>query len=162
MNAEDWVDLVALIDYQAKEQYRTILILGPPNSGKTKFAKLLAQKIKAKYIDLLYVFLSNKNMSESIDTFDVSNFKKYLTGLNAIEDVIIIDNVDFLLNTWSEQQKGEFLNLVEKLRSIESEKTFCIFAQDSNSLSTKQISNSQNNSRVLNMNHITHIRDDTQ
>jgi len=162
MNTNDLVDLVTLLDYQSKEQYRTILILGLPNSGKTKFAKLLTQKTKAKYIDLLDVFLNNKNMSENIDTFDVSSFKKYLLSLPASEDVIIVDNIDFLLNTWSDRQKGEFLNLVEKLRSIESGKTFCIFAQDSKSLVSKQIYNSQNTSRVLTMNHIAHIKDDTK
>jgi adenosyl cobinamide kinase/adenosyl cobinamide phosphate guanylyltransferase len=162
MNENDLVDLVQLMCFQTKEQYRAVLVLGSPNSGKTKFAKLLAEKSKAKYIDLLDVFLNNKNMSDNIDTFGVSSLKKYLLNLPADEAIIIVDNVDFLLNTWSDREKGEFLNIVEKLRSNETKKTFCFFAQISRTLSSKQIYNSQNNSRILTMNHIAHIKEDTQ
>ena len=161
MNKNKLVDLVQLIGFQTKEQYRTILVLGLANSGKTKFAKLLAKRIKAKYIDLLDIFLNDKRLSDTIDTFTVSTFKKYLLNLPVDEAIIIVDNIDFLLNTWSDREQGEFLNLVEKLRSNETQKTFCFFAQDSKKLSSKQIYNSQNYNRILTMNHIAYIREDS-
>jgi DNA replication protein DnaC len=163
MNENNLVDLVQLIDFQTREQYRTILILGSAGSGKTKFAQLLANRTKAKYIDLLDAFSNDKRLSENIDTFDVSHLKKYLLNLPVKEEVIIVDNIDFLLNTWSDKEIGEFLNLVEKLRSNETQKTFCFFAQDLKISDSKQIYNSQNNSRILTMNKIAHIKEeDTQ
>jgi replication-associated recombination protein RarA len=93
MNENDLVDLVQLMCFQTKEQYRAVLVLGSPNSGKTKFAKLLAEKSKAKYIDLLDVFLNNKNMSDNIDTFGVSSLKKYLLNLPADEAIILTKHV---------------------------------------------------------------------
>lgn len=162
MTENSLIDLVQLIDFQTREQYRTILVLGPAGSGRTKFIQLLANRTKAKYVDLLDDFLNDKRLSENIDTFDVSHLKKYLLNLPIKEAVIIVDNVDLLLNTWTDKEIGEFLNLVEKLRSNETEKTFCFFAQDSEILSSKQICNSQNNSRILTMDNIAHIREDTQ
>lgn len=163
MTENTLVDLIQLIDFQTREQYRTILVLGPAGSGKTKFAQLLANRTKAKYIDLLDAFSNDKHLSENIDTFDVSHLKKYLLHLPTKESVIIIDNVDFLLNTWSDKEVGEFLNLIEKLRSNETQKTFCFFAQDLKILSSKLIYNSQNNSRILTINQIAYIREeDTQ
>ena len=162
MTEKNLVDLVQLIDFQTREQYRTILVLCPANSGKTKFAKLLAHTTKAKYIDLLDVFSNDKSLSDTIDIFTVSSLKKFLLNLPINEAVMIVDNIDFLLNTWSDREENEFLNLVEKLRSNETQKTFCFFAQDSKTLSSKQIYNSQDNSRILTMNHIAHIREETQ
>lgn len=159
MNKNDLIDLIQLINFQTKEQYRAVMILGPADCGKTRFAKLLAQKIKAKYIDLLETFVNDENLSESIDTFDVYSFKKYLRNLVADEPVIIIDNIDFLVNTWSEREKGEFLNLVDKLRSNETKKTFCFFAQEEDIFDSKPILNSRNESRIIHLNQIAYIKE---
>jgi predicted AAA+ superfamily ATPase len=155
------IDLTKLIDFQAKEQYRAIMILGPANSGKTKYAKLLAQKIKAKYLDLLDIFANDENLSKSIDTFDVSSLKKYLLNLTETEPVVIVDNIDFLVNTWSDREKGEFLNLVDKLRSNETKKVFCFFVQEEDIFDSKPISNSRNESRIMHLNQIAHIKETT-
>ncbi len=154
------IDLVKLLDFQSKEQYRTILVLGLPGSGKTRYAKQLARVTKAKYIDLLDIFSKDMALSENIDLFNVVRLKKYLINLPISESVIIVDNIDFLLNTWNDHELSEFFNLVEKLRSNETTKTFCIFAQDLKILSAKQIYNSQNNSRVIALNQVAHIREE--
>jgi DNA replication protein DnaC len=155
------IDLTKLIDFQTKEQYRAIMILGPANSGKTKYAKLLAQKIKAKYLDLLDIFANDETLSKSIDTFDVSSLKKYLLNLTETEPVVIVDNIDFLVNTWSDREKGEFLNLVDKLRSNETKKVFCFFVQEEDIFDSKPISNSRNESRIMHLNQIAHIKETT-
>lgn len=154
------IDLVRLLDFQSREQYRTILVLGPAGSGKTRYAKLLSHATKGKYIDLLDVFSQDKTLSENIDLYNVAHLKKYLLNLPFIESVVIVDNIDFLLNTWTDHELSEFLNLIEKLRSNETKKTFCFFAQDLKILSAKQINNSQNNSRVIALNQVAHIREE--
>ena len=159
MNKNDLIDLVQLIDFQTKEQYRAVMILGPANCGKTRFAKLLAEKIKAKYIDLLETFVDDENLSKSIDTFDVFSLKKYLLKLTAEEPVIIVDNIDFLVNTWSEREKGEFLNLIDKLRSNETKKTFCFFVQEEDIFDSKRILNSRNENRIIHLDQIAHIKE---
>jgi len=159
MNKNDLIDLAQLINFQTKEQYRAVMILGLANSGKTRFAKLLAEKINAKYVDLLETFIEDENLSKSIDTFDVFCLKKYLLKLKTKEPVIIVDNIDFLVNTWSEREKGEFLNLVDKLRSNETEKTFCFFVQQEDIFDSKLIINSRNEGRVIHLNQIAHIKE---
>jgi len=161
MKQDNLIDLAELIDFQMKEQYRAIMILGPANSGKTRFAQLLAQKIKAKYIDLLDIFANNENLSKSIDTFDVSSLKKYLLHLTVNEPVAIVDNIDFLVNTWSDREKGEFLNLVDKLRSNETKKVFCFFVQGEDIFDSKAIFNSRNESRIMHLNQIAYIKETT-
>ena len=153
------IDLPALIDFQTKEQYKTVMILGPANSGKTKFAKLLAQKIKAKYLDLLDVFSNDESLSKNVDTFDVSHLKKHLLSLTVDKAVVIVDNIDFLINTWSDREKGEFLNLADKLRSNETKKTFCFFVQEEDIFESKSIYNSRNESRIIHLNQIAHIKE---
>jgi DNA replication protein DnaC len=159
MSKNDLIDLVQLIDFQTKEQYRTVMILGPADCGKTRFAKLLAEKTGAKYIDLLETFVYDENLSKSIDTFDVFSLKKYLLKLTAEEPVIIVDNVDFLVNTWSDREKGEFLNLIDKLRSNETKKTFCFFVQEEGIFDSKRIINSRNESRIIHLNQIAYIKE---
>jgi predicted AAA+ superfamily ATPase len=159
MTENNLIDLVELIDFQTKEQYRAIIILGPANSGKTRFAKLLAQRIKALYLDLLDIFANDENLSKSIDTFDVSSLKKYLLNLPTSEAVVIVDNIDFLVNTWSDREKGEFLNLVDKLRSNETKKVFCFFMQEEDIFNSKRIINSRNESRIMHLNQIAHIKE---
>lgn len=154
------IDMVKLLDFQTREQYRAILVLGTAGSGKTKYAKQLANVTKAKYIDLLDVFSKNKTLSENIDLFNVIRLKKYLLDLPSDESIVIVDNIDFLLNTWTDHELSQFLVLIEKLRSIETKKTFCFFAQDLKILSAKQIYNSQNNSRVISLNQVAHIREE--
>ena len=105
MTENTLIDLVQLIEFQTREQYRTVLVLGPADSGKTKFAKILANRLKAKYLDLLDTFLCDKYLSDNIDVFTVSKLKKYLLNISANEVVIIVDNIDFLLNTWSKNRK---------------------------------------------------------
>jgi len=159
MKENSLIDLPSLIDFQAKEQYRTIMILGPANSGKTKFAKLLAQKIKAEYLDLLDVFSNDESLSKTVDTFDVSHLKKYLLNLTINEAVVTVDNIDFLINTWSDREKGEFLNLVDKLRSNETKKIFCFFVQEEDIFDSKSIFNSRNESRIIHLNQVAHIKE---
>ena len=161
MRQGDLTDLTKLIDFQTKEQYRAIMIIGPANSGKTKLANLLAQKIKAKYLDLLDIFAKNESLAKSIDTFDVPNLKKYLLDLAINEAVVIVDNIDFLVNTWSDREKGEFLNLVEKLRSNETKKVFCFFVQEEENFKSKSIFNSRNQSRIIHLSQVAHIKEAT-
>ena len=161
MSQNDLIDLAQLIDFQIKEQYRAIMILGPANSGKTKLADLLAQKAKATYLDLLDTFARDESLAKSIDTFDVPNFKKYLLGLATSKAVVIVDNIDFLINTWSDREKGEFLNFVEKLRSNETKKVFCFFVQEEEIFRSKSILNSRNESRIIHLSQVVHIKEMT-
>lgn len=155
------IDMVNLLDFQTREQYRAILVLGSADSGKTKYAKQLANATKAKYIDLLDVFYKDEILSKNIDLFNVSLLKKYLLDLQIDESVVIVDNIDFLLNTWTDHELSQFLIFIEQLRSeTETKKTFCFFAQDLKTLSAKQIYNSQHNSRVISLNQVAHIREE--
>ena len=161
MTENSLVDLVKLLASQTREQYRAILILSPAGPERTKFAQLLAAKSKAKYVDLLDIFSKDEGISESIDTFDVSKLKIFLINLPAKEAIVIVDNFDFLLNTWSDKEIGEFLTIVEMLRECDTPRTFCFFTQDLKIFSSKLIYNSQSYSRILTINQIAHIKEES-
>lgn len=160
MKENELIDILQLIKFQATEQYRTLMVMGPANCGKTKFAKLVAEKLgNAKYVDMLQLFVNDEELSKSVDTFEVSRLKKYLLALKADEPVIIIDNIDFIVNTWSEREKGEFLNFVDKLRNNETKKTFVFFIQEEDVFGSKLIINSRKENRILRFNRLANIKE---
>lgn len=162
MTPNKLVDIIRLINFQTTEQYKTLMIMGPANSGKTQFAKLLALKLRAKYLDMLELFVDSEDLSKSIETLEVSRLKKYLLALRVEESIIIIDNMDFIVNTWSEREKGEFLNLVDKLRSNETKKTFVFFLQEDDIFVSKRFLNSRKENRILLLDQIADIKEISQ
>jgi len=70
------------------------------------------------------------------------------------ESVVLVDNLDFLFNTWLKRDQADFLNWLKiQLRSPGvTKKTFVFFVQSDPFFESMDVNNSQGESRVLPLN----------
>lgn len=145
---ENKINMIRFVENQSKERYKNFILFGPAMSGKTKLAKKLAYKMTAKYIDLLKEFAGDINLKATIDTFEPHDFKQYLKSVRDRDNLIIIDNMDFLFNTWDSSQRESFFNFVEMDEDLS---IFCLVLQDNKSLKGIHFRNSYGQKRVLSL-----------
>ncbi len=142
------IKVIDFIQTQLKERYKTFALYGPAMNGKSELAKKLADKTGVLYIDLLAEFVSNIDLSSNIDIFEPKDLKDYLRKLAFNGRLIIIDNIDFLINTWDNLNKEHFLNFIDK---DEYKIAYCFILQELKILRESNIVNSLGQSRVLNV-----------
>lgn len=142
------------LDQQSSEDKRAFIIHYPARSGKTTFARrAAAQRPGIYYLDLQETFLHQPNLPP-ITQCGFDFFKDYLLGLQAPEECVIIDNPDFLFNTWQPGEKQALLHWMKvQLRSPSvTEKTFIFIIQSDNILATAHFNNSCGQPRILPLN----------
>lgn len=140
------MNMISFVQNQSNERYKNFILFGPAMSGKTGIAKKLADKMSAKYVDLLEEFAGNLVVKASIDTFEPHDFKKYLKSKSSGDSFFIIDNMDFLFNTWDSSQQESFFNFIAQ---DEDQRIFCFVIQDSKSIKEIGFTNSHGQMRVL-------------
>lgn len=123
------LDILSYIERQKRESYRAFFIVGPAIYGKSDFAKKLADKVGGRYLDLLELFLNDSSLSDQIDTFRPTEFERVLLDRCAETDLLIVDNIDFFINTWTLKMREEFRDRFLKLRSGVTQTTFCFVVQ---------------------------------
>ena len=157
---ESWIDLLEFLARQRTERYRAFIVHGPPMSGKTKLARALAEVADVYYLDLQARFAGDSTLASSIDRFGVPDLKELLLNLEVPQPVVAVDNLDFLLNTWSAGRKEEFAMLVEKLLESPAitDKTFVFFLQTDRDVVGRPISNTRGESRILKVGEIKAVR----
>ena len=144
-----FMEIMQYIDTQRKERYKSFIIYGPPLFGKTKLAKELSLKINGLYFDLLLYFTSDEALKKDIDIFGPGELKKFLCQKdNFNEKFILVDNMDFLVNTWNESQKEYFLSFVEK---DESSISYIFFMQLQSIFNKRNLVNVHGHSRIINI-----------
>ena len=142
------LNMIDFVANQGKERYKHFIVYGPACKGKTKAAKKLVDKTGAIYMDLLDDFVDDSRLKDMIDTFDLQDFKKYLKNKDNVGSLLIIDNMDFLLNTWDESQWETFLKFVEW------DEVTCVYGfimQDRKGLADADFINSQGQKRAINI-----------
>lgn len=142
------------LDQQSSEDTRSFIIHYPARSGKTTFARnAAAHRSGIYYLDLQETFLSKSDLPP-ITQCGFDFLKDFLLGLEIPEEFVIIDNPDFLFNTWKPAEKKDFLYWIKiKLRSPGvTKKTFVFFFQSDEILATEQFKNSRGQLRVLSLN----------
>jgi hypothetical protein len=134
------------------EDRRAFIVHFPAIGGKTQFARRVCQlRADTYYLDLQANFLENHQLPPIADC-DPTLLKKLLLGLKVPAPVVLVDNPDFLFNTWDTGQKSEFLNMVNRaLRSPSiTPKTFVFFFQDDSAiLSARFEPNIHGEARIL-------------
>ena len=111
------MDLKKLIDIQLKERYKHFLIHGPALSGKTELALKIAEQYKGKYISLLDILLSENEIKNNIDIFGHSELIEFIKNIKGNERLVIIDQIDFLVNTWGDSEVRELMAFIDKNQS---------------------------------------------
>jgi ABC-type Fe3+-hydroxamate transport system substrate-binding protein len=142
------------LDQQTGEDNRSFIIHFPANSGKTAFAKNAAtQRPGVFYLDLQETFLSTTDLPPILQC-GFSFLRDYLIGLQISEEFVLVDNPDFLFNTWRSEDKQALLHWIKvQLRSpVDSKKTFVFFIQNDEILATSQFINTYGQPRVLSLN----------
>ena len=143
------IDILQFIKAQQIERYRAFVIHGPAMSYKTKFARKLAQKVAGKYIDLLPTAL-NEPWGQMIDEFGAVDFQRWLLQRTQSEQIVLVDNLDFLFNTWPDHEKIRFLTFIDKLSNTLTPCVHGFVLQDDPSLQAGAIAaNTKGMSRVI-------------
>lgn len=88
--------------------------------GKTKLAKHISDTFNGLYIDLLEKFQNEASKKNMIDIFGPSKLIAYIKEKgNNNKGLTIIDQIDFIINTWDDSQFREFLVFVDQNQSEE-------------------------------------------
>jgi len=126
------MDLLDLIQNQRSERYRALIVHAGPMAGKTRTARRLAERLPdAIYADFLAEFLGHGDWNARIDRYRLDDLAAHLVALETPGQVIVVDHIDFLLNTWPRSQRQAFAQWVdEKLDGFTvTEKVFIFFIQ---------------------------------
>ena len=96
------------------QKFFSIIIHSKPNTGLSQFAVKAAQAVGAKYINVHELFLNNKELSENISSYSDQDFHEFLKGEVKNSFAIVIDKIDFLIDTWNKSEVESFLKLFNK------------------------------------------------
>ena len=140
------INIVQYVDSQIKERYKHFIMYGQACSGKTKQARKMAAILKAGYIDLLEEFVGDDKLKADIDVFGPQEFKNYLRDRKFSNNLIIIDNIDFLVNAWDAEQQNNFLKLVA---SDQSRAIYCFVMQGRKFIMQAELANSHGQKRII-------------
>jgi hypothetical protein len=100
---------------QMGERYKHFIIFGPRMRGKTKLAKHISEIFDGLYIDLLDDFQKDPGKKSVIDIFGPSKLIAYIKGIDyGNKKLMVIDQLDFLINTWDDSQFRELLVFVDQ------------------------------------------------
>jgi len=108
INLEDFVNMLL------EERHRTFIVHSEPMSGKSKYAKRFAKKIGGKYLDLLERFREDRNLKNSIDIFSIKELEILLIEEAKNTNLLIVNNIEFLLNTWGEDRYDLLFRLIKE------------------------------------------------
>lgn len=148
------INFYHFLDQQSSEDKRSFIIYYPAKTGKTAFAKLATtQRAGIYYLDLQEAFLNRPDLPK-VNQCGFDFLKDYLLGLKVSNEIILIDNPDFLFNTWSPENKQALLHWMKvQLRSPSvTKKTFIFMIQTDDILATAQFTNSCGQPRILPLN----------
>ena len=142
-------DILQFIKTQQTERYRAFVIHGPAISYKTQFARKLASVLEGSYIDLLTT-AANETWGQAIDEFGAADFQSWLLKRTQSEQIVLVDNLDFLFNTWPDHEKTSFLAFIDKLSNTVTPCVHGFVLQDDPVLQSGTIAaNTKGMSRVI-------------
>lgn len=136
---------------QAQERYRAFIIHAPAMEHKTTLARRIRDVLGAYLLDLQAYFLEHPELAERIDRFRPDDLEELLLGLDVPEHIVVVDNLDFLLNTWTNRRLGEFVGMVDlRLKSPDTtDKTFVFMVQTHPVLLRHELRDSRGQPRIL-------------
>ena len=154
MTSYNLINLEDFIDMLLEERHRTFIVHSESMSGKSKYAKRFAKKIGGKYLDLLERFREDKKLKNNIDTFNIKELETLLIEEAKETNLLIIDNIEFLLNTWGEDRYDLLFRLIkEKWNSFYSsyQATLGIFLISNNKIIYMKLNTSKNETRTFHL-----------
>ena len=134
------LNLPDFIATQATERYRAFIVHGPAMSGKTRLAHRLRDVLGAYVLDLQAHFVGLPR-----------DLERMLLALDVPESLVVVDNPDFLINTWTSRHKREFVAMVDRrLHSpTVTDKTFAFLIQTDPVIVRRELTNTRGQLRIL-------------
>lgn len=136
------------LEDQFKERYKHFIVYSLPMTGRTAFGKKVSEEFGGYYLDVLSELKDNVDISKEIDTFYPNDFFNWIAKYGNGKKFIVVDNFDFLINTWREEQEEIFLNLIEK---DQSNIVYVFLIQERKFLFNRSITNILGNNRIINL-----------
>ena len=137
-----------------QERNRVIILHTPPDKGPelTQFCKKICTKLDAKYLDLLEFFIQSEELREKIDTFSPEKMKGLLIEQSIKQSLVVVDRVDFLLDTWRSSERQDFYRMVREQwdgfkEGMRSKLIICL--QTSHEILSLNIKDSQDQTRIF-------------
>ncbi|MFC1533225.1 hypothetical protein ACFL7M_07670 [Thermodesulfobacteriota bacterium] len=137
------------IESLGTEKYRSIIIHHDSFSAMKYFAQSATDKYGGKYWDLLDYFKDNPEIS--VDVFDVEELEILMKKLSSGHPFLCIDKINFLLDTWSRDEKTSFYGLIRNVWNSfykDSQATLVFFIHTFEELEQQKITDSSGNSRI--------------
>lgn len=125
-----------------EQRYLSIIIHSKPNAGLSEFAKKSADILNAKYFNLYQYFLKNGELSSNIDSFTDQSLIEILHEKAKGSSILIIDQIDFLIDTWTKREFKDFLNMFDKQWdrwNLDSKTGLIVFIETNNVLEDADI-----------------------
>ncbi len=143
--------LSAYVATQFTESYRAFIIHGPAMSGKTRLARRMQDVLGAYVLDLQAHFVAHPDLCARIDRYRPRDLEQMLLALDVPESLVVVDNLDFLLNTWTPRHRREFVAMVDRrLRSpMDTNKTFVFLIQTDPVIVRHDLTNTLGQPRIL-------------
>ena len=156
MNEKKLINLKDFIQTLKNNRHKNIIIYSDPMINKADFAVSLARKEGFKYLDLLAKFNNDTALKNDIEFFNFEKFKQLLIKESDNEKVLIIDRIDFLINTWDSNgyEKLLFLNNQVWNNAMGIYKSVLIFFIDINNI----ILNSVDVERIFNIKELEFLK----
>jgi len=157
-DAAHYIDLKALMDRQRGERYRSLLVMADDAGRRSREARRLAERIGAHYVNLLDYFAARPELCARIDRFDIDELEDLLLDLEVPQEVVVVDAIDVLLNTWHEAQRESFpwILLDQRLDTYErGAKLFVFFALEDVYLRQHELVNTEGERRTLRLSEVS-------
>ena len=147
---------ISLKDYVSdlgKEKFRAFIIHAHPEHSKLlrQFARNITKNTDGIYLDILKIFVDDETLSANVDRFTPDTLKELLQDYSADHSILVIDQLDFLLDTWRKRERQAFYRMISRqwnsfLPNMGATLIFCL--QTSTELSSQKITDSHGKTRI--------------
>lgn len=141
------------LEIQGQERYRAFIIHAPAMAGKTALAQRMHEVLGTHVLDLQAYFLRHLELAKAIDRFRPNDLTELLLDIDVPEHIIVVDNIDFLLNTWPNRYLEAIVDIVDRgLKSPDTtDKTFVFVVQTNPIFLRRELTNSRHQPRIFHL-----------
>ncbi|MEI7988647.1 MAG: hypothetical protein WCI88_06380 [Chloroflexota bacterium] len=147
------INVFDFLGHLQQERYRTVILHATPekSAALTLFCQKICKQTRGKYLDLLELFIHSKTLSEKIDRFNPENLRSLFLEQSQAQALLIVDRVDFLLDTWRKSERQDFYRFLDKkwdgfTENMKAKLVVCL--QTSLELESLQMVDSQKQNRI--------------
>ena len=156
------VNLLEYLELLGQEKFRAIILHAPPEKSPelSKFADKLMKHKNIAALDLLADFQNDPLLSSDIDRFGPEQLRTLLVEQSGKKNLLIVDRLDFLLDTWRKEERQAFYRMVKQQWNsfLENTRTTLVFClQSSSELENLRITDTRGRSRVLALSELNEI-----